>query len=130
MNLPPPDNGDISCTSASYNVGTTCDFQCEPGYSLQGSSSITCQPDGVWNMPPPTCVVQQCDDLRIDHLGVVQPCRPQFNRSCTFICEDGYYLDDHGNRSTSILCSLDDMLTDVQWNMMPVCKGKCVLSSI
>ena len=123
LDLSAPTNGDIACSANPSTVTSTCDFTCDPGYELQGSSSVVCQPDGTWSTPPPVCVLQQCDELRIPHLGVVQPCNRQYNKSCTFVCGEGYYLDDHGNISTSILCNLNSQGTGVQWSEIPPCSG-------
>lgn len=35
--------------------GQTVTFQCQDGYSLQGSASVSCQEDGSWQPPAPVC---------------------------------------------------------------------------
>ena len=41
--------------SGSYDVGTNISFTCSSEYNLIGSSFSSCQTNGSWNPPPPTC---------------------------------------------------------------------------
>ncbi|KAB5530866.1 hypothetical protein PHYPO_G00134270 [Pangasianodon hypophthalmus] len=47
-------------------------FQCDPGYTLQGVSHITCMPGTVrrWNYPPPLCIAQ-CGGIREEMEGTI-----------------------------------------------------------
>uniref|UniRef100_H3CV01 CUB and Sushi multiple domains 2 n=1 Tax=Tetraodon nigroviridis TaxID=99883 RepID=H3CV01_TETNG len=47
-------------------------FLCEPGYTLQGMSHITCMPGTVrrWNYPPPLCIAQ-CGGIREEMEGMI-----------------------------------------------------------
>ena len=49
-------NGDISVSGIDGQVGTKLTFTCKPGYTLSGSSMITCQGDGQWSDSVPTCI--------------------------------------------------------------------------
>ncbi|XP_057603221.1 sushi domain-containing protein 2 isoform X4 [Hippopotamus amphibius kiboko] len=51
--LAPPANGHKQ--GVSYLVGATVRFGCESGYSLAGAEVSTCQADGTWSRPTPTC---------------------------------------------------------------------------
>ncbi|XP_055976776.1 sushi domain-containing protein 2 [Sorex fumeus] len=51
--LAPPANGYKS--GINYLEGSTINFHCDSGYSLVGPSVSTCQPDGSWSQPLPTC---------------------------------------------------------------------------
>ena len=42
-------------SSSNYNVGSTITFTCNAGYSLQGSTSRTCQ-GGGWTGTHPKCL--------------------------------------------------------------------------
>nr|XP_033812744.1 CUB and sushi domain-containing protein 2 [Geotrypetes seraphini] len=55
-----------------YLVNDVVSFQCEPGYSLQGHSHISCMPGTVrrWNYPPPLCIAQ-CGGVAEDLEGVI-----------------------------------------------------------
>lgn len=51
--LPPPSNGHKE--GMRYLVGSTVHFHCDSGYSLAGAEASTCQTDGTWSQPTPTC---------------------------------------------------------------------------
>uniref|UniRef100_A0A8C3WE67 Sushi domain containing 2 n=1 Tax=Catagonus wagneri TaxID=51154 RepID=A0A8C3WE67_9CETA len=51
--LAPPSYGHKEGTS--YLVGSTIRFHCNSGYSLAGAQASTCQADGTWSWPTPTC---------------------------------------------------------------------------
>ncbi|XP_078660839.1 uncharacterized protein LOC144905190 isoform X3 [Branchiostoma floridae x Branchiostoma belcheri] len=54
-----PENG---VGRGTYFQGGQVDFGCDDGYTLSGSSSITCQPDGQWTNVVPTCLfIDNCD---------------------------------------------------------------------
>ncbi|XP_058137074.1 sushi domain-containing protein 2 [Dasypus novemcinctus] len=38
-----------------YLAGSTVLFSCDSGYSLDGAAASTCQADGTWSSPTPTC---------------------------------------------------------------------------
>ncbi|CAH2222352.1 Hypothetical predicted protein [Pelobates cultripes] len=65
-----PSNGVKS--GERYLVNDVVSFQCEPGYSLQGHSHISCMPGTVrrWNYPPPLCIAQ-CGGVSEDMEGVI-----------------------------------------------------------
>ncbi|XP_027812646.2 sushi domain-containing protein 2 [Ovis aries] len=51
--LAPPANGHKQ--GERYLVGSTVRFRCNNGYSLAGAEASTCQADGTWSWPTPTC---------------------------------------------------------------------------
>ncbi|XP_058853305.1 CUB and sushi domain-containing protein 2-like [Acipenser ruthenus] len=55
-----------------YLVNDVVSFQCEPGYTLQGHSHISCMPGTVrrWNFPPPLCIAQ-CGGTSEEMEGVI-----------------------------------------------------------
>ena len=40
--LPIPGNGRRDCSSTTYEIGTTCQTNCNEGYELDGDSTRTC----------------------------------------------------------------------------------------
>ena len=53
-----PVGGTISCQLGANNVanpGETCQFKCDDGFTLTGSSSRTCQNDRTWSGTEPMC---------------------------------------------------------------------------
>ncbi|XP_051775015.1 CUB and sushi domain-containing protein 1 [Erpetoichthys calabaricus] len=55
-----------------YLVNDVVAFSCEPGYTLQGHSHISCMPGTVrrWNFPPPLCIAQ-CGGTTEELEGVI-----------------------------------------------------------
>ena len=47
-------NGDFSPRQGTYNCGAFVDYTCNQGFSLQGSSRVTCNQNRQWG-PAPTC---------------------------------------------------------------------------
>uniref|UniRef100_A0A3Q3JM08 CUB and Sushi multiple domains 1 n=1 Tax=Monopterus albus TaxID=43700 RepID=A0A3Q3JM08_MONAL len=59
-------------TGDRYMVNEVVAFTCEPGYTLQGHSHISCMPGTVrrWNYPPPLCIAR-CGGLLSEMSGVI-----------------------------------------------------------
>ncbi|XP_072264529.1 CUB and sushi domain-containing protein 1 [Pyxicephalus adspersus] len=55
-----------------YMVNDVVSFQCEPGYTLQGHSHISCMPGTVrrWNYPSPLCIAK-CGGTLLKMAGVI-----------------------------------------------------------
>ncbi|XP_075454326.1 CUB and sushi domain-containing protein 1 [Ascaphus truei] len=55
-----------------YMVNDVVSFQCEPGYTLQGHSHISCMPGTVrrWNYPSPLCIAK-CGGTMMNMGGVI-----------------------------------------------------------
>uniref|UniRef100_A0A672FLN5 CUB and Sushi multiple domains 1 n=1 Tax=Salarias fasciatus TaxID=181472 RepID=A0A672FLN5_SALFA len=55
-----------------YMVNEVVAFSCEPGYTLQGHSHISCMPGTVrrWNYPPPLCIAR-CGGILSEMSGVI-----------------------------------------------------------
>ena len=49
-----PEHGKVVMTGNS--VGNIAAYSCDDGYSLSGVDMVTCEDDGQWSDPPPTCV--------------------------------------------------------------------------
>ncbi|XP_065903900.1 P-selectin-like [Dysidea avara] len=107
-----PVDGTISCQLGANNVanpGETCQFTCDDGFTLTGSSSRTCQNDRTWSGTEPMCgtgptcpPLTAPDNGDIDcSLGDDGEANP--GDTCTFTCDDGYEL----GGSTSRTCGDD-----------------------
>ncbi|XP_032416301.1 CUB and sushi domain-containing protein 1 isoform X4 [Xiphophorus hellerii] len=59
-------------TGDRYMVNEVVAFICEPGYTLQGHSHISCMPGTVrrWNYPPPLCIAR-CGGVLSEMSGVI-----------------------------------------------------------
>lgn len=51
--LSDPANGNRSATT--NGTVTVVTYSCNLGYTLKGARTSTCQPDGIWSLPAPTC---------------------------------------------------------------------------
>ncbi|XP_078667416.1 E-selectin-like [Branchiostoma floridae x Branchiostoma belcheri] len=88
-----PANGAVSPTGAvSYPNGVT--FTCNPGYTLNGAATPTCQSAGTWSHPVPTCQAVQCPARAAPANGAVTPTGAvSYPNGVTFTCNSGYTLD-------------------------------------
>ncbi|RWS22670.1 P-selectin-like protein, partial [Leptotrombidium deliense] len=119
--LDAPENGVIGgdCDGISSVTGARCRFACNPGYELEGTRSLVCQANGLWNGYVPVCVahVVTCRPLRAPSngytTGVCGNSPPQ-NSRCTFHCNSGYELEG----SQVLICS-----SEGRWN---AAAPKCV----
>ena len=52
--LPDPVNGRL-VVYLGNSVGDTATCLCDSGFELVGAQTVTCQANGMWSDPPPTC---------------------------------------------------------------------------
>lgn len=90
------------CNHYDQRYGTTCEFECPPGYSIQGYSRIYCTSMGNWVKPPPTCKVTFCPPLGSDTWEYRCTKGSEFGSQCYRICPPGY--DIPPGKSRVILC--------------------------
>ncbi|KAI8485001.1 hypothetical protein Bbelb_372470 [Branchiostoma belcheri] len=105
---PAPANGAVSPTGAvSYPNGVT--FTCNPGYTLDGVATPTCQADGTWFSPVPTCTRVQCPARAAPANGAVSPTGAvSYPNSVTFTCNSGYVR----TGAASATCQADGTWSD------------------
>uniref|UniRef100_H2Z6L8 Uncharacterized protein n=1 Tax=Ciona savignyi TaxID=51511 RepID=H2Z6L8_CIOSA len=96
--LPPdPANGSKVCNGGTF-LGAHCEFSCDPGFSLVGSSGSDCSitPDGplAFTNPPPVCEPISCQPVynTLDNGGVSCTNSNMINSQCTFTCNPAYEL--------------------------------------
>uniref|UniRef100_A0A7N8YK48 E-selectin n=1 Tax=Mastacembelus armatus TaxID=205130 RepID=A0A7N8YK48_9TELE len=114
--LSEPDNGYLRCFGGNQTNNSTCQFQCNMGFLLIGSSSVTCGVTGIWSGPRPTCLTIACGALLDPEKGSHYCFNPHgsnsFNSSCWFHCELGFRLVD---------------VTKLLWNNpVPLCQGMTI----
>ncbi|XP_022108062.1 sushi, von Willebrand factor type A, EGF and pentraxin domain-containing protein 1-like [Acanthaster planci] len=92
------------CSSSQFIYGSDCQFECQPGFVLNGNASIECQRQGntgVWNAEQPTCEAITCPPLPAPENGRIvgnTPCSTAYGSWCEFECHDGYQLAGSGVR--------------------------------
>ncbi|CAM5126203.1 unnamed protein product [Natator depressus] len=92
---------------AVFTTGTSVNYSCEPGYSLNGQASIYCAASGTWSPPPPQCEEVLCIAPAIQNGRKVAGHGPVYRPRDTvrFECDPGYTL----NASHQIQCRDDGM---------------------
>ena len=116
-----PQNGNIICDGDQVTM-TTCNFSCNPGYSLVGSMERTCQPNNSWSGLNTSCDIMLCEELQSPSNGfVVLPCNREFLSECDVVCEDGFFIEGPYTQH----CEVGDNGI-VQWSKAPICRGTLV----
>ncbi|XP_066300831.1 CUB and sushi domain-containing protein 3-like [Branchiostoma lanceolatum] len=77
--------------SGSNSYGDVLTFTCDPGYTLDGATSLTCQADRTWSASQPTCNIGQCSTLTAPLNGVVIGSNT-YGAALIFTCNIGYIL--------------------------------------
>ena len=108
---------------------TTVVIECQPGYALVGSQTITCQPDGRWSTLP-TCQsmsqtgvcprVPTVYNSQISSQRFANSAAPSPGDYAVFQCNRGFYSNSPNNL---VVC-----LADGRWSETPVCHnntGSC-----
>ncbi|XP_060220582.1 P-selectin isoform X3 [Meriones unguiculatus] len=97
--LEAPIHGTMDCVHplAAFAYGSSCKFECQPGYQVRGSNTLHCTGSGQWTEPLPTCEAIACAPLESPAHGSMD-CSPtagafEYNSSCTFRCADGFKLE-------------------------------------
>ncbi|KAK1164030.1 P-selectin-like [Acipenser oxyrinchus oxyrinchus] len=92
--LTAPQNGDMVCSHpiGNFSFKSTCEFNCEEGYSLAGSSKLTCTSSGKWDEDQPQCGAVKCHTLEAPQNGSMNCSDFRYNSSCQFSCAEGFDL--------------------------------------
>ena len=108
--LPAPRHGKVTC-SAGGTFGSTCDFECDTGYSLVGSKERTCEADHAWSGSQPFCLQVTCD-VRVPPANGYLTCAAgnQYLSICTYSCKSGFTLKGEAEAK----CGLDG-----EWSSPP-----------
>ncbi|XP_072276251.1 E-selectin-like [Pyxicephalus adspersus] len=95
-----PDNGEIKCQQGS-RYKSQCSFTCRKGFTLIGSSNLSCLSSGKWTSVPPRCEALKCEVLMAPSLGSINCTHLsgefEYGSVCTFDC--GYDLLLNGTRT-------------------------------
>lgn len=89
-------------TCQQSTPGARCVFVCAAGFVLQGQGQLSCQSNGQWSAPMPSCVEVGCNTLRAPFGGVfVAECNSGIcpfycpttpGQACRLLCGDGFQL--------------------------------------
>ena len=114
-----PSNGVMNCSVGNdiHYYQDTCDFICDTGYNLSGSSQRMCQSNGSWSNTDVSCkrgidihiiillhrksishiFIVSCSSLTDPNYGMIN-CSlgddgvPSYEDTCSFTCNTGYEL--------------------------------------
>ena len=75
---------------AEPRFGDTALYRCAAGYTISGSATTTCEADGNWSDPAPTCVPSSCGPVGTVANASVLVSDGTTGGTATFTCNDGY----------------------------------------
>ena len=115
-NLSAPANGEImSCSSGTIGVGyegDTCNFTCNTGYELTGSSERTCQSEGSWSGLPVSCIIMKCPSSSLPMNSMLtESCNSTYQSICELQCQEGF----NGTGNPSYVCDVLSDRSSVMW---------------
>uniref|UniRef100_A0A672K372 E-selectin n=1 Tax=Sinocyclocheilus grahami TaxID=75366 RepID=A0A672K372_SINGR len=88
----------MNCTHplSINSFNSSCEFKCEEGFELKGSSTTWCDQTGQWTHKPPTCTVVTCNGILAPakgHLTCADPLgKYSFRSTCNISCVEGHKL--------------------------------------
>ncbi|XP_016119154.1 P-selectin-like [Sinocyclocheilus grahami] len=93
-----PGGWSMNCTHplSINSFNSSCEFKCEEGFELKGSSTTWCDQTGQWTHKPPTCTVVTCNGILAPakgHLTCADPLgKYSFRSTCNISCVEGHKL--------------------------------------
>ncbi|XP_014638929.1 PREDICTED: P-selectin [Ceratotherium simum simum] len=96
--LEAPSKGTMDCVHplAAFAYGSSCKFECEPGYQVRGWDTLRCIGHGQWTGPLPACEAIECEPLESPVHGSMDCSSSltafQYTTRCSFHCAEGFML--------------------------------------
>uniref|UniRef100_A0A8D2Q1E1 Sushi, von Willebrand factor type A, EGF and pentraxin domain containing 1 n=1 Tax=Varanus komodoensis TaxID=61221 RepID=A0A8D2Q1E1_VARKO len=107
-----PLNGTVK--GETYTYGSTVQYDCYPGFQLNGPDRRTCQADQQWDGNEPICIPVSCGQVPKLENGQVTGEEYTFQKTVEYSCSEGFVLDGYQKR----VC-----LADGSWSGgPPVCR--------
>ncbi|KAM4808468.1 sushi, von Willebrand factor type A, EGF and pentraxin domain-containing protein 1 [Rhinophrynus dorsalis] len=102
------DNGHVEYHNVTF--GSTVQYQCHNGYSLEGEHLAECTKNGTWNHPAPVCKPNPCPvPFVIPENAVLSETEFYVGQKVSIKCRKGYQLQGQA----VITCSADETWTDI-----------------
>ncbi|XP_030626723.1 uncharacterized protein LOC115809273 [Chanos chanos] len=124
-NVTAPADGNFKCAHphGDFSYASQCEFSCEKGYQLTGSTTMRCTASATWSTSPPSCKPVKCGELQVPDHGY-KNCHDPLSRysylsACEFSCEEGYQLRGSSSDSKTLRCQSSGLWSDSQ----PLCKA-------
>lgn len=110
----------VSESRSLFSLRDTVEFRCQPGFIMEGISSVQCQDLNKWEPELPSCFkVKSCGPF-LDQLpngNVLFPLNLQIGAKVSFVCNKGFQLK--GNSASYCILAGRDSI----WNSsVPVCE--------
>ncbi|CAG9762396.1 unnamed protein product [Ceutorhynchus assimilis] len=91
-------------TEKKLPVDTVCNFTCEKGNSLIGSTQRTCLPIAQWDGLRTICKPIKCQKLPQIKYGKVKPAscmsgKQEFGKTCEIVCDEGFEVVGTSNKT-------------------------------
>ncbi|NXE92797.1 CR1L protein, partial [Menura novaehollandiae] len=99
----------LSSFVTQYTYGDRVTFECSPGYSMKGSSVVTCEANSTWAPPLPTCDQILCGrppQFPFATLTTAVGDSSAFGTKLTYQCNPGYM--EASGKSPVITCQSDE----------------------
>ncbi|XP_022615364.1 P-selectin-like isoform X2 [Seriola dumerili] len=103
-----PQHGRMNCSHpfSPFSLNSSCGFECNEGFWLRGTPTMTCRNSGHWSQDLPTCQPVQCETIPASSLPLSMNCSHplghfSFGSQCLFTCTGGFSL----NGTDVLLCS-------------------------
>ena len=112
LSLNSPINGMINCSLGDYHYEDSCNFTCNTGYKLTGSSERTCQSDGSWSGSPVSCIIMECPSSSLPMNSMLaESCSSTYQSMCELQCQEGF----NGTGDPSYVCDVLSNGSSVMW---------------
>ncbi|KAM9848909.1 P-selectin [Aulostomus maculatus] len=114
-----PQHGRMNCSHphSPFSYGSHCDFECNEGFWLKGTPTLSCSTSGHWSQDRPSCQPLQCETIHALSLLSMNCTHPRgnfsFGSQCMFSCKDGATL----NGTEMLFCSATGLWNDA----LPTC---------
>ncbi|CAO2638947.1 Complement component receptor 1-like protein [Lemmus lemmus] len=110
----------VSESRSLFSLRDTVEFRCQPGFTMEGVSSVECQDLNKWEPELPRCSKVKSCGAFLDHLPnghVLVPPKLQIGAKVSFVCKKGFQLK--GNSASYCIMAGRDSI----WNSsVPVCE--------
>ncbi|XP_010777374.1 P-selectin isoform X1 [Notothenia coriiceps] len=114
-----PHHGRMNCSHpySSFSYDSSCDFECNEGFWLRGTPTMTCNTSGHWRQDPPSCQPLQCEAIPALFGSLSMNCSHplgnfSFGSQCIFACEGGFSM----NGTELLFCSSSGIWNDSRPN--------------
>ncbi|KAK1898168.1 Membrane cofactor protein, partial [Dissostichus eleginoides] len=111
-----PTIGSFYPVKETYEYSEVIQFSCPEPYTLNGSKSLSCSKNGVFQPATPKCVKVDCKEpvVEFGHWDSGSRAPYTYKATVTFKCNEGYRM----KNSATIICGINDL-----WEPeLPVCE--------